>query len=607
MKELKPFFTFLDSVKYTSELASHQDWTRAEGLPEGWMKRTSEGASNHVLFLSPQGRVFHNKASVTMFLNGGPVDEEVLGEAKEKEMKLKEMEVKEEDWLEDVSLPSGWSWRLTSEKSKLYRSPGGKIYMTRLEATRALVEMKGKEEEVALMKEGLKEDNWEVVDYLPSGWMLRKVKRNLKNEFKTEYLTPQLNVVKSIRDLILSMKELGVDEEGRMKALSHKWKLDVDLPPGILTNKVYNQNVGHNSFDSYLTIDGLFFQSIYHLLRHLQVSDPSAEEVVRSGLSKQGFLPMTSLPSGWMYKPALKPRLTFLSPSYHRLISVEEVLAHLSQTGAATDSQVIENFKTEVSGLLEKHSADTTQVAKPAKKASKSGNLEWSEDPSLPDGWKFAPYNPKLLNMQNKKLCKYLSPSGDFFNSKPAALRWMLSNEASKEDLEKMEGGLEGEGYSSSPNLPKGWRIKTGPTWFVYLSPNFETFNTVKKCRAYMEENDYEEKTINMLENHYKMMKSETEDKELLAKEAKVEEDVEEDLERWEEHYLLPEGWKFTLGTDGAPIFLTQDGIRMKSLKVGVSSAEIHFGTIICLKYTLIMIGVKGCEDASSKRSNGSG
>ena len=84
MKELKPFFTFLGSVKYTSELASHQDWTRAEGLPEGWMKRTSEGASNHVLFLSPQGRVFHNKASVTMFLNGGPVDEEVLGEAKEK-------------------------------------------------------------------------------------------------------------------------------------------------------------------------------------------------------------------------------------------------------------------------------------------------------------------------------------------------------------------------------------------------------------------------------------------------------------------------------------------------------------------------------------------
>ena len=112
MKELKPFFTFLDSVKYTSELEAHQDWTRAEGLPEGWMKRTSEGPTNHSLFLSPQGRVFHNKASVTMFLNGGPVDEEVLEETKEKEMKL-EMEVKEvkaEDWMEDVSFPLGWSW-----------------------------------------------------------------------------------------------------------------------------------------------------------------------------------------------------------------------------------------------------------------------------------------------------------------------------------------------------------------------------------------------------------------------------------------------------------------------------------------------------------------
>ena len=567
-EELKHFFVFLGSVKYTSELAAHQDWTRADGLPEGWMKRVSE-PSNHVLFLSPQGRVFHNKASVTMFLNGGPADEELLGEAKEKEMKLKETEVKAEDWLEDVSLPTGWSWRITSDKSKLFRSPGGKMYTTRLEATKALVEMDGKEEEVALMKEGLKEDNWEVVEYLPSGWMLRKVKRKLKNEYKTEYMTPQLTVVKSIRDLILSMKELGVDEEGRMKALSHKWKLDVDLPPGILTNKAYNQSVGHNTFDSYLTIDGLFFQSIYHLLRHLHVSDPSAEDVVRSGLAKQGFLPMASLPSGWLYKPALKPRLTFLSPSYHRFATMEEVLVHLSQSGGeATDSQVIENFKTEVAGLLEKQAADTTQVVKPAK-APKSGSLEWSEDPSLPEGWKFAPYNPKLLNMQNKKLCKYLSPSGDFFNSKPAALRWMLSNEASKVDLEKMEGGLEGEGYSSSPNLPKGWRIKTGPTWFVYLSPNFETFNTVKKCRTYMEENDYEETTINLLENHYKMLKSEAEDKELLAK--RKEEEVEEETESWEEHYLLPEGWKFTLGTDGAPIFLTQDGIRMKSLKVEIS------------------------------------
>ena len=561
MEELKPFFTFLDRVKYSSELAAHQGWTKADKLPEGWMKRISE-ASNHVLFLSPQGRVFQNKASVTMFLNGGQVDEEVLGETKE--VKMKGMEVKEEDWLEDASLPTGWSLRMTSDKSKLIRAPGGKMYTTRLDAIKSLLELDANKEEVALMKEGLKEDGWEVVEYLPSGWMLRKVKRKMKNEYKTEYMTPQLTILKSIRDLILSMKELGVDEEGRMKALSHKWKLDVDLPPGILTNKAHNQSVGHNTFDSYLTIDGLFFQSIYHLLRHLHVSDPGQEEVVRSGLTKQGFHPLASLPSGWLYKPALKPRLTFLSPNYHRLSSMEEVLTHLSENGA-TDPGVIENFKAEVSSLLEKQAATFSQVSKPAK-AAKSGNLEWSEDPSLPDGWKFAPYNPKLLNMQNKKLCKYLSPVGDFFNSKPAALRWMLSSKASAVDLEKMEAGLEEEGYSSSPNLPKGWRIKTGPTWFVYLSPNFETFNTVKKCRAYMEENGYEESTIKLLENHYNMVKREAEDKDLMAK--RNEEEVEDETETWEEHYLLPNGWKFTLGTDGAPIFLTEDNIRMKSLKV---------------------------------------
>ena len=508
--------------------------------------------------------MFHNKASVTMFLNGGQVEDE--GDIKQKE----EKQVKEEDWVEDASLPNGWSWRRTSDKSKLFRTPGGKIYTTRVEATRALLDMDGKEEEVTLMRKGLKEEGWEVVDHLPAGWMLRKVKRKLKKEFKTEYMTPKLAVLKSIRDLILSMKEFGVDEEARMKALSHKWKPDVDLPPGILTNKVYNKNVGHNTFDSYLTIDGLFFQSVYHLLRHLHTADPAGEEVVKSGLAKQGFLQVASLPPGWLYKPALKPRLTFLSPDYQRLASTEEVLTHLAEN-KVTDSEVIEKFKAEVSKLLEE-TAPTVQASKPLKPA-KSGGLEWSEDPSLPQGWKFAPYNPKLLNMQNKKLCKYLSPSGDFFNSKPAALRWMLSSKANKEDLEKMEAGLEGEGYSTSQDLPKGWRIKTGPTWFVYLSPNFETFNTVKKCRGYMEENNYEEASIKLLEDHNKMLRKEAEDKELMAK--SKEEEVEEEAETWEGHYLLPKGWKFTLGPDGAPVFLTEDGLRMKSLKVRVGQILI--------------------------------
>ena len=129
-----------------------------------------------------------------------------------------------------------------------------------------------------------------------------------------------------------------------------------------------------------------------------------------------------------------------------------------------------------------------------------------------------------------------------------------------------MKASLTVEGWKEDRRLPKGWRIKTGPTWFVYLSPNFETFNTVKKCRAYMEENGYEESTIKLLENHYNMVKREAEDKDLMAK--RNEEEVEDETETWEEHYLLPNGWKFTLGTDGAPIFLTEDNIRMKSLKV---------------------------------------
>ena len=122
------------------------------------------GFSKSPLQFFLQGRVFHNKASVTMFLNGGQVEDE--GDIKQKE----EKQVKEEDWVEDASLPNGWSWRRTSDKSKLFRTPGGKIYTTRVEATRALLDMDGKEEEVTLMREGLRRrDGRSWTTFLPAG------------------------------------------------------------------------------------------------------------------------------------------------------------------------------------------------------------------------------------------------------------------------------------------------------------------------------------------------------------------------------------------------------------------------------------------------------
>ena len=60
------------------------------------------GSSKSLLQFFLQGRVFHIKASVTVFLNRGQLEEE--GDVKQKE----EKQVKEEDWdWEDASLLNG--------------------------------------------------------------------------------------------------------------------------------------------------------------------------------------------------------------------------------------------------------------------------------------------------------------------------------------------------------------------------------------------------------------------------------------------------------------------------------------------------------------------
>jgi len=545
LENLDPFLAFLSSVKYRAELAGQPDWTPAGGLPAGWMRRASAG--RQASFLNPQGRVFHSRAAVSQFLQG----EEVVEVRQEQEGKV--------EWRSEAGLPDGWSSRPSTgaEGGRSFKDSRGRVHPGRVEAIKHMLLNDSDTASLELMKTGLLADGWRVVEYLPAGWMIRKYwdSKGQKKQEKTKYLTPQLQVVRTMGEVISCMKEQGVDEEERMKALNHKWSQDPDLPPGILTNKVFNEGVKQNSFRSYITLEGKFFPSIYHLLRHLQATDIGLVDQVRPLLlTQQSFVGSELLPEGWLFRGGLKVRRAFITPDYQKLSSKEEVVAYMK--GKGVHEEEVAKFESNYETLMGLDEAQEKPKPKP-------GGLQWITDPSLPEGWRFAPYNPKLLSSQNKKLCKYLSPSGDFFNSKPAALRHLLAAGATGEEVERMAAGLVEEGYTSSPHLPEGWRVKTGTTWFIFLSPTFETFSTVKKCKEHMEENNFAAEDIKKLEENFMVTVIKPE---VLKRKAEDMEEVED--EEWEDHYLLPEGWKFRLGPDGAPAFLAEDGTRLKNVKV---------------------------------------
>ena len=74
----------------------------------------------------------------------------------------------------------------------------------------------------------------------------------------------------------------------------------------------------------------------------------------------------------------------------------------------------------------------------------------------------------------------------------------MLATQSTAEDLQKMKDGLDKDGYSESVLLPAGWMIKfkKHKSNFILLSPQFETFRSVKKMVRHMLQRQYSKESI---------------------------------------------------------------------------------------------------------------
>ena len=105
-------------------------------------------------------------------------------------------------WAVDESLPEGWKVKLSMVGNKLCESfltPTNKRLASRHIAIDHLISTGGTEEQVALMRRGLKKFGWEEEVNLPSGW-LRKA---------TSFLSPcnkMLHTLPDLLDFLLTQK-----------------------------------------------------------------------------------------------------------------------------------------------------------------------------------------------------------------------------------------------------------------------------------------------------------------------------------------------------------------------------------------------------------------
>ena len=109
----------------------------------------------------------------------------------------------------------------------------------------------------------------------------------------------------------------------------------------------------------------------------------------------------------------------------------------------------------------------------------KSPKIIWKSDPSLPEGWFLSCGLSKLTKQEILK-----HEAGGRFETKQAAINFMIKERHSSQDIFKIWNTLHTEGWVSDENhLPRGWKRKyvSNKKTYYYLSPMMEVVKTSSK------------------------------------------------------------------------------------------------------------------------------
>ena len=178
-------------------------------------------------------------------------------------------------------------------------------------------------------------------------------------------------------------------------------------------------------------------------------------------------------------------------------------------------------------------------------KVNRTSSYEWTEDPSLPKGWKSRLSEAKKF---------YLAPTGEQFPVRRLALKFMVENYYPVEDLEKTRISLGEEGWKESPLLPEGWRFRkkehrSGPNRgsMDFLTKEGVHFKSFKTTREYAKANCSQTDVAKL-------------DEFAVEESRKVR--LTEVGYNWEEDESLPEGWKLRhiKGPKGKVFYLAPNG-----------------------------------------------
>ena len=173
--------------------------------------------------------------------------------------------------------------------------------------------------------------------------------------------------------------------------------------------------------------------------------------------------------------------------------------------------------------MTEADLARFAEYAEGESKAARTNSFEWTEDPSLPKGWRSRMSEAKKF---------YLAPTNEQFPVRRLVLRFMVEQGYSEADLEVTRRSLVEEGWTESDLLPAGWRFRSNPKkpgTNHFLTKDGLYFKSLKTTRDYA--------ALNCSHDILKKLE------EFAIFESRKSR-LEEVSSTWEEDESLPQGWK---------------------------------------------------------------
>ena len=394
-----------------------------------------------------------------------------------------------EDFKADHTVPPGWTYKgvIASGRHFHLKCPLGNIYRSRADAFSKMYSSgKYSREEVEMIKESLKYEGWEENETIPKGWRIKRDKhysiylfeqggKKFKSALKALRFVKTYSKYYSEEDLeklkILTMGSGKLKIADGNSDSSSSWLTDASLYPqkSVTPDSSWlsdaflypegwkyklcknSKNIQSRTVIQFLSPEGVNIRGIIPAMSYMIKNGSSTEDItmMRKALSQRGWEQDASLPENWMFRRRHRS-LEFCDSLGNHFTSKEKAVEITSKSNVFCEQDLlkIRNFQSKSNNSLNAtnlHSDSQTE-------SKRSRFMNWQTDETLhPSGWNFA---------QTTKLLYFRSPEGRVFKGARVALKNMLENGFSNQDILKMKKAMGLKGWTEHDSLPENWMYR---------------------------------------------------------------------------------------------------------------------------------------------------